>query len=437
MIKTKGLLSALSDTKIKEKAVFATTSLTLLLFISGWLAQYSSDALEFVANPQATYRFHAFMPSLKQLNPQQQLIEANTQFGLNLFQTLVTEDPNQNVFVSPTSVAIALSMVLQGTDGKTQQQMLSTLGYENLNLKQINMANLTLLKTLQTENSQIEVALANALYAREGVSFRHQFLKDNEQYYHAQITSLNFSSPQAPGIINRWTKEHTNGKIDQIITRIDPSEVLILINAIYFKGIWKTEFAQKQTKEEPFYLPNGQTKQQPLMSGTGKYQYYENEEFQAVNLPYGDGRLSMYVFLPRTNSNLTKFLNQVTAENWTQWTGKFNVQEGSLKIPRFKLEYDTNLKETLSALGMESLFRQANFSQMTSSPVVINEVKHKTFIEVNEKGTEAAGVTSIGVRGTSTAGTFSMTVNRPFFCAIRDNQTGTILFMGAIVDPKQ
>lgn len=436
MIKSKVLLSALLDPKIKEKAIFATTSLTLLIIISGWLAQYSSNALEFVANPQTAYPFHAFMTSLKQTNPQQELIEANTEFGLSLFQTLVTQDPNQNVFVSPTSIAIALSMLIQGANGNTQQEMLSTLGYQNLTLQQINTANQSLLNILEKKDTQVELALANAIYAREFFSFRHQFLKDNDQFYQAQITSLNFASPQAVEIINRWTKDQTKEKIDQVVTQINPATQLILINAIYFKGIWQTEFDKKQTQEQTFYLPNGKTKSYPLMSGKGKYQYWENQQFQAVSLAYADGRLSLYIFLPQSNINLTTFLKELTPQNWQEWIKNLKYQEGSLKIPRFKLEYETDLKKPLSALGIKSIFKQADFSNMTSNSVVVDEIKHKTFLEVNEQGTEAAATTSIDIRPTSAdEKPFTMIVNRPFLCAIRDNQTGIILFMGAIVDP--
>ncbi|ACK70440.1 proteinase inhibitor I4 serpin [Gloeothece citriformis PCC 7424] len=431
MIKSKGLLSALSDIKIKEKAVFVTTSLTLL-FISGWLAQYSSNAFEFVATSQVTYPFYALMPSLKQTNSQQQLLEANTLFGLRLFQTLVSEDPNQNVFVSPPSVAIALSILMQGANGKTREEMVSTLGYEELNVKEIHTTHQILLNSLQQDNPNLDIALANALYARDGISFRHQFLKDNELYYQSQITNLNFASPQAAGIINRWTREHTQGKIDQIVPHINPKDTLIVVNAIYFKGMWKHKFDRQQTKNQPFYLPNGKTKQYPLMSGKGKYQYYENEQFQAVNLPYGDERFSLYIFLPKSGSNLSSLLSQLTFQRWNEWIQEFNVKQGSLQIPRFTIEYESNLKQALSTLGMKSIFSQGDFSNMTSSAVVVNEIKHKTLVEVKEEGIEPPSSTSPEVEGKNT---FTMIVNRPFFCAIRDQEKGIVLFMGAIVDP--
>jgi serpin B len=177
-----------------------------------------------------------------------------------------------------------------------------------------------------------------------------------------------------------------------------------------------------------------------MMSQSGRYRYYENENFQAVTLPYGTERLSLYVFLPRKNTSLDAFQQQLAVENWQQWMNQFQMRRGSIQLPRFKFEYDIQLNTALKSLGMEAAFdgSRANFSNMTSASVKIDEVKHKTFVEVNEEGTEAAAATS--VRATLTSARmpeepFQMVVDRPFFCAIRDNQTGTVLFMGSIREP--
>jgi serpin B len=177
-----------------------------------------------------------------------------------------------------------------------------------------------------------------------------------------------------------------------------------------------------------------------MMSQSGKYRYYENETFQAVTLPYGKERLSLYVFLPRKNTSLDAFQQQLAIENWQQWMSQFKMRNGSIQLPRFKLEYDIQLNTALKSLGMEEAFddSRANFSNMTSASVKIDEVKHKTFVEVNEEGTEAAAATSVRATLTSARmpeAPFQMVVDRPFFCAIRDNQTGTVLFMGSIREP--
>jgi serpin B len=175
-----------------------------------------------------------------------------------------------------------------------------------------------------------------------------------------------------------------------------------------------------------------------MMSQKGIYGYYETDTFQAVSLPYGkEGALAMYIFLPHSNSNLATFLQQLTPENWNEWMPEFTHINGTIEIPRFKIEYEVELKSTLKALGMAEIFNisKADFSAMTDDNVAVDSVKHKTFVEVNEEGTEAAAVTSIPLSAAARS-FFQMNVNRPFFCAIRDDTTGTILFMGTIVDPQ-
>lgn len=369
------------------------------------------------------------------------LVDANTKFGFKLFSEVLKQDSNNNIFVSPTSVAIALSMTYNGASGATQEEMAKTLEVQGLSLGAINQANNTLKTTLENPDPDVQLSIANSLWARKGINFKRDFLQQNRDFYGAKVTELDFAKPNAPGIINNWVQENTRGKIDGIVKDIHPDQVLFLINAIYFKGNWTKPFDKSQTVNRPFYLADGSEKQHPMMSQSGKYQYYENNTFQAVSLPYGKGRLSFYVFLPKENTSLDDFQQQLSLENWQQWVSQFHRRQGSIQLPRFKFDYEIQLNNSLKALGMENAFdaSKADFSNMTSASVVINEVKHKTFVEVNEEGTEAAAATSVGMMLTSAQipeEPFQMIVNRPFFCAIRDNQTGTILFMGSIREPK-
>jgi len=368
------------------------------------------------------------------------LVDANTKFGFKLFQEVLKQDSNRNIFVSPTSVAIALSMTYNGASGETQQAMANALQLQGMSLQNINQANNTLKTSLENADPAVQMSIANSLWAKQGISFKPEFMQQNQQFYGAKVTELDFAKPEAANTINNWVKENTKGKIEQIVDQLKPDDVLFLINAIYFKGNWTKPFDKSQTTERPFTLPNGSQKQQPMMSQSGKYRYYENDSFQAVSLPYGKGRMSLYVFLPNKTTNLDTFQQQLESENWQQWMNQFAMRQGSVQLPRFKFDYDVKLNNALKSLGMETAFSsRANFSNMTSASVAINEVKHKTFVEVNEEGTEAAATTSVGVALTSARmpeAPFKMIVDRPFFCAIRDNQTGTILFMGSIKDPK-
>jgi len=379
--------------------------------------------------------------SKRRLNPEKKLVTANTKFGFKLFSEVLKQDSNKNVFVSPSSVAFALAMTYNGVSGSTQFVMAKALELQGMSLEQINSSNAALKALLENPDHQVQLIVANSLWASKNVSFNPDFLQKNKDFYAAKVTNLDFSDAGTPRIINEWVQENTQGKITHIVEKIDPEQVLFLINAIYFKGIWTNEFDKKQTADYPFNLTSGGKKPYPMMSQTGNYQYHENELFQAVSLPYGrDGKVSFYVFLPKQNSNLNAFYQNLNTENWEKWMMQFTKREGFIRLPRFKTDYDITLNDALTALGMgEAFSNKANFSGIGQN-LKISEVKHKTFVEVNEEGTEAAAATSVGIRTLSAQipaqKPFQMIVDHPFFCAIRDNQTGSILFMGSIVEPQ-
>ncbi len=375
------------------------------------------------------------------------LLAANTQFGFKLFQAIqqaAGEDSTktENIFVSPSSVAIALSMGYNGASGTTRDAMADALQLNGMSLETLNQANDDLKAALEGADPDVRLSIANSLWARKNVAFNQDFLKRNQEFYNAAVSTLDFSQQDAVGQINYWVKANTQGKITKIVDRLKPDDVMYLINAVYFKGMWSVPFQPSLTSEQPFSLADGTTKPHPMMRQRDRFSYYENEQFQAVNLPYGSGRWSMYVFLPREQSNLADFSKTLTAGNWQTWMQEFEPQMGFVQMPKFKSEFDTDLKSALMTLGMSEAFdpQKADFSNLLQGePVAINQVKHKTFVEVNEEGTEAAAVTAIGITTTSIQApskAFEMIVDRPFFCVIRDNQTGTVLFMGTIGNPE-
>lgn len=370
------------------------------------------------------------------------LITANTQFGFKLFSKLEKPEAGKNVFVSPSSVAFLLDMIYNGASGETQQAMAKTLELNGMNLTEINQANAALREMLAQADPQVQLTIANALWARQGIVLKPEFVKRNQDFFAATVSPLDFALPSAPATINTWVKEKTNGKITQIIDRIPSDAVLYLLNAIYFKGKWAAPFDKTKTRDGQFILSNGNKKKLPMMSQNGRFRYLANEKFQAVSLPYGAGGMSLYVFLPDQKSRLDSFQADLNAANWESWMAQFRSAEGRITLPRFKVEYEIVLNAALKALGMETAFDplRADFSGLytksAGANVFIGEVKHKTFVEVNEEGTEATAVTSGGMHLTSYTPPFEMVVDRPFFCAIRNNQTGTILFMGSIVEPK-
>jgi serpin B len=374
------------------------------------------------------------------VNPK--FVEAKTRFGFELFSEILKEDRQKNVFVSPSSVALALAMTYNGAGGETKQAMANALELQGMTLEEVNQANANLKQVLQDADPKVQLSIANSLWASQEISFNPDFIRRNESFYDAKVETVDFRNPAAPEQINNWVKESTRGKISQIVDKINPDQAMFLLNAIYFKGNWTEKFNKSQTQERPFYLADGTQKNHPLMKQSGKYSYYETDKFQAVSLPYGNERLSFYVFLPKSKSGLPEFEESLNAQNWQTWMTQFRKRQGSIQIPRFKMSYDVDLNGVLSALGMQVAFdaNKANFSGLSSTKMKIDQVKHKTFVEVNEEGTEAAAVTSVGIMPTSIQigqGPFNLVVDRPFFCAIRDNQTGEILFMGSIVNPEQ
>jgi len=369
--------------------------------------------------------------------------KANTNFSFRLFDQVVNQGMGENIFISPLSVAIALAMTYNGAEGETQEAMAKTLGIEAMSLEDVNDANAALRSSLTKIGPDVEVTIANSLWAREGIDFNTDFLERNRQFYEAEITSLDFDDPAAPGIINQWVTENTRGKIDRIVDEIDPMTVMFLVNAIYFNGKWTVEFDEANTQDRPFHLLDGSEKQHPMMSQAGEYQYMENDDFQAVSLPYGEGRLSMYIFLPHTNSSLTELLGTLNASSWEDWLNRFQSREGDIVLPRFRTEYEASINGPLKGLGMGIAFDpgRANFEGMRHAPpgLYISKVKHKAFVEVNEEGTKAAAVTSVQIGVTSVIPKepprFSFVADRPFFYAIRDNETASVLFMGTLVEP--
>ncbi|MCS6830680.1 MAG: serpin family protein [Armatimonadota bacterium] len=371
----------------------------------------------------------------------QRLIEANNGFGFALLQQLREADAGKNLFFSPISITLALAMTYNGASGETEQAMAKTLSLEGMSKEELNQAVLHLRQSLQNADAKVELTIANSLWARQGVSFKRQFLDTNRQYFGAQVSVLDFAGPDAPQTINHWVESNTKGKIKKIVDRIPPDTVMFLLNAIYFHGKWQKPFDKSLTQEKPFHLANGEQKRVPMMAQTGKFLYLKGEGFQMVSLPYGAGRYSMVIALPDEGVSLSEWLKSVEAKSWKEWTSRLVSTDGEVQLPRFKTEYEKTLNNALRSLGMSVAFEpdRADFTGMRDErDLYLQKVHHKAVVEVNEEGTEAAAVTSVQVGITSVQQPrppFKMIVDRPFFFAIRDTRTGMVLFMGAVYEP--
>jgi serine protease inhibitor len=369
---------------------------------------------------------------------------SSSAFGFDLYRAILGERPGENVFISPASVGFALAMTYNGAAGPTREAMAAALRLSTTSLDAVNRTDSTLIARMNEPIERVRLSVANSLWARRGLRFKSGFLERNARFYGADIESIDFKAPGAAGEINAWVSEKTNGTIPKIVDVIDPASILFLIDAIYFKGAWTHEFDPKLTHDGDFYTPGGAVEKRPMMDQRGEYLYLKGDGFQAASLPYGDGRTSMYLFLPDDRAGLGKFNRGLTAESWDSWVGEFSKRKGRIVLPRFKVEFTASLKPALTALGMGDAFDggRANFSGMieaTGANVFIHDVMHKTYVAVDEEGTEAAAVTSVEMRLTSVSepeNPFEMICDHPFFIAIRDNETGLVLFMGSIVNPR-
>ncbi|WP_084639799.1 serpin family protein [Geitlerinema sp. PCC 9228] len=380
-----------------------------------------------------------------------QLVDANNRLAWRLLSQLRHASPasGKNLFVSPTSITTALQMTWEGAQGKTQQAIAQTLALDNLPAETRRQAMADLANFLRHPAPSIQLDLANALWVApsEGnaSSLNPEFVKTVRKIYQAEVAELNFATPEAIATINNWVAQNTSDRIPTIARDLPENTIAFLANAIYFKGLWARPFDPENTQNRDFSLANGNTISHPFLAQNATFSYYENNLFQAISLPYGEPEkpqnFRLYIFLPQPNRSLSDFYQQVTPETWENWLQEFRPLPGSIALPKLQLEYETSLVETLSQMGMEIAFDpvNANFNGMRTPPpnLFLNRVQHKTFLEIDEKGTEAAGATSVGVGTTSVAvDTFDMEVNRPFFLAICDHRSGLILFVGSIVSPR-
>lgn len=365
-----------------------------------------------------------------------EFIKSNNLFSFNLLKEIYSNNIEQNVFISPLSLAINLAMLSQGSLGLTQKEIFQILELTEFVLPDINNQYKKLLKHLSFFDNKIQIQISNSVCLNKNLDFNPEFLRKVKTSYQASIYSLDFSSPKSKETINNWVNTETKGKISEIVDSLDSSSLVILLNAIYFKGEWTNKFNPTKTKPEAFYLENNKVKFSQMMFSDEKVESFYNKDFSAISLPYADGQLSLCLFLPEKQIGLDKFLKNLTLEKWQEYFNKPWEKHTLVVIPKFKLEFKVDLINHLILLGIKEAFStKANFQAMIdkAQDIFISQVLQKTFLEVNEEGSEAAAVTMSMTRMSGIV--LTLIFNRPFFYVIRDNQTGLILFTGVLTDP--
>lgn len=370
---------------------------------------------------------------------EQQLVEKGNAFAFEWFKQITsTLESHDNTMVSPISLSTVLAMTANGAHGETKEEIYGVVGLEGLEERVINDYYQKLITGLPLVDPTATLDIANSIWYRRGFSVLPTFLDVNREYYKAAVEALDFADPAAPGRINSWVDQHTHGKIPSIVENIPANMVMYLINAVYFKGVWQQQFDPENTSTGIFHLANEDSLQTDFMRLESSFSLQNSELADAIELAYGDGQYSMVVIKPKDGYTPTDVVDQLGKANvWKQWMGGLRASKVNLHLPKFKFSYDRTLNDDLMTRGMGLAFSEhADFSRINSEEdLLISEVKQKTFVEVNEEGTEAAAVTSVGVGVTSMPMITQFVVNSPFLFVIREVQTGLILFIGQVNDP--
>jgi len=368
-----------------------------------------------------------------------EVIAGSNDFAFGLLREVNAANADSNVFISPLSASMALGMTMNGAAGATLDEMRSTLGFGTLPLAEVNGSYKSLIALLRGLDEQTEFRIANSIWYRDSFPFEERFFATTRDYFDATVQGLDFADPGSVDAINRWVNDGTNGKIPTIVERIPNDVVMYLINAIYFKGTWRDRFDPAETRDDVFRSRGGASAPVKMMRNEGGFGYYTDEEVQAVDLPYGNGAFTMVVVLPREGDDVNELAAALTAERWAAITARLGTAEGEVFLPKFKLTFEQTLNDALRALGMPTAFEggAADFTAMSplGRDLFISEVLQKTFVDVNEEGTEAAAATSVAVEVVSAPARFLFRADRPFLFAIRERLSGTILFVGKIVTP--
>lgn len=364
--------------------------------------------------------------------------QGTNDFAFKFLHTLQqTQASDENLFVSPLSLHMALGMLLNGAEQETADEILKALEMEGIPLADLNNAYKTLINDLPVADSKVKLGLANSLWYRSGFNVQPDFQSVLKNSFNAEATGLPFDNA-AKDRINQWASDKTNGKIKKVIDEITPDHVMFLLNALYFKGDWKYQFDTKNTRDETFKLESGSSKYVKMMYARSSFKNFSAASYDMVQLPYANGQFNMTLLVPKGENTVNKMLADFKSSDWDRLrngTSESNIEVG---LPRFTLEYSAKLNQTLEKMGIQKAFTSAaELGKINpTADLFVDFVKQDTYLGIDEKGTEAAAVTSIGVSATSAGPNPRIVCDRPFALIISENTSNTILFMGRIKNPE-
>ncbi len=365
------------------------------------------------------------------------VIASNNEFGFDLFKKIYQDDSAENMMISPISISLALAMTYNGAEGETQTAFENTLHLTDLSCDQINAIYQNLQNYLEKTDPKVRMNIANSVWSKQGTNVEEEFKKNIQEFYNAEFRVEDFSNPETLHAINNWVEDNTEGKIQNILDEIDSDAFMYLINAIYFKGKWANSFDIKNTYSGIFTDKDAMNSTAKYMTTNMHVGYLNNDVFTALELPYGNNDYSMAILLPNENKKIADVVDQLNDSNWNQWMNSFSKLELNVHLPKFKFEYKQELSNILIQLGLENPFSNtADFSGISRDlPLKISRVIHQSFIEVNEEGAEAAAATVVEVSVNSVGPPSVIKLNKPFFFAIKEKQTNSIVFMGTLKKP--
>jgi serine protease inhibitor len=369
------------------------------------------------------------------------VIQANDQFAFDFFHAaLQTDQTTSNKLISPLSIYLALSMLDNGAGNGTRDSIDHAIRVENISTDVLNQTSLTLIQGLPKVDQQVTLSIANSIWYNQNIQPLPAYLNLAQQYFLAKIGALNFSDPNTVNIINQWISDNTQQKITQVLNSISPADLMYLIDALYFKGNWKYAFDPKATANHSFYLSPSDSISTPFMNLHSTLNYFRNDSVQMIQLPYGAGDFNMFLLSAPGNVGLTDFAETLNPTSFNNWKSQLSPKDIQLSLPKFKYGYSIdNMEPPLTQLGMGIAFsKAADFSNMYNIPAFVNKAIHKTYIEVDETGTEAAAVTVVGVTTAVVSANQPIPVsfNHPLAYIIQDISSGTLLFIGLLTDPQ-
>jgi len=367
------------------------------------------------------------------------IADSNNLFAFKLYNE-VKKSAKENLFFSPFSISTALAMTYAGAKNETEKQMSSTLHF-NSDQNSFQPAYKTYLEKIESDTGKdLTIGIANSLWIANSLKLLAPFKDIVTNNYNSEAKNVDFNkTEEARNEINAWVKQKTNDKIKELIKPhiIDAATRLVLVNAIYFKGKWKTPFSKDSTITDDFYESGPSNVHAEFMHKTGHFKYYEDSILQAIEIPYDSNKTSMVVFLPKEIMGIESLENQLEYSFYSKIISLLNSQKVIVTFPKFKTTLAFELAGTLATMGMPDAFGAADFSGISHESMSISHVIHKAFIDVNEEGTEAAAATAVTMKimAVRPGRTYAFTANHSFIFVIRDTGTGSILFMGKITDP--